>query len=36
VEGGKAALGVAQGIAQACDVLETKLDPERFECEEAV
>jgi hypothetical protein len=36
VKGGKAPLRVTQRLAQACDVLETKLDPERFEREETV
>ena len=36
VKGGEAALGVAERLAQAGDVLETELDPEVLEREEAV
>ena len=36
VQRGEAPLGVAERVAQAADVLETELDPERFEGEQAV
>jgi hypothetical protein len=36
VQRDEAAFRVAEGFTQACDVLETKLDPEQLEGEETI